>query len=181
MKYRMHDENAFSLESWISLLSFSTRFICDKIRARSIREIESIQSRVDPIERIVLAVRHSVPQWLKGAYQELCQRQESLSEEEGEKLGLPTVIKLMRAREMLLSGSDIRDPRLMSRVGRTPAVSSSSSYMARIHLLDNDPVRPSLVSDFWGNMHTPGVDLRFDPQRVADVVREVFELEPSQS
>lgn len=173
----MHDENAFALESWIALLSFSTRFICDKIRARSIREIESIQSRVDPIERIVLAVRHSVPQWLTGAYQELCQRQESLSEEEGEKLGLPTVIKLMRAREMLLSGSDMRDPRFISRVSRTPGMSSTSSYLARMQLLDSEPVRPPLVSDFWGNMHTPNLELRFDPQRVADIVREVFALE----
>jgi len=178
--FGMHDENAFTLESWIALLSFSTRFICDKIRARSIREIESIQSRVDPIERIVLAVRHTVPQWLPGAYQELCQRQESLSEEEGEKLGLPTVIKLMRAREMLLSGSDMRDPRFIPKVGRTPGMSSTSTYLSRMQLLD-EPVRP-LVSDFWGNMHNLGApEHRFDPQRVADVVREVFALEGSTS
>jgi hypothetical protein len=175
--YRMHDENAFTLESWIALLSFSTRFICDKIRARSIRELESIQSRVDPIERIVLAVRHNVPQWLNGAYQELCQRQDSLSEEEGEKLGLPTVIKLMRAREILLSGTDMRDPRFVSRGSRlTPGMSSTSTYLARMQLLDSEPVRP--VSDFWGNsMGSSGVELRFDSQRVADVVREVFVLE----
>lgn len=174
----MHDENAIGLESWIALLSFSTRFICDKIRARSIREIEAIQSRVDPIRRVVLAVRHNVPKWLSGAYQELCQRQESLSEQEGEKLGLPTVIRLMRAREMLLSGTD---PRLISRLGRTPVMSSTSTsaYLTRFQLLDNDPVRPPLVSDFWGNVHAPGPEHRFDPQRVADVVREVFALEGS--
>lgn len=171
----MHDETAFTLESWIALLSFSTRFICDKIRARSIRELESIQSRVDPVERVVLAVRHNVPQWLSGAYQELCQRQDSPSLAEGERLGLPTVIKLMRAREILLSGIDTRDPRFFARANRTPGMSSTSNYLARIQLMDSEPVRPPLVSDFWGNvMNTPGVELRFDPQRVADVVREVF-------
>ena len=175
----MHDENTFTLESWISLLSFSTRFICDKIRARAIREIEAIQSRVEPVERIVLAVRHNVPQWLTGAYQELCQRQDSLSEAEGEKLGLSTVIKLMRAREILLSGSDVRDPRFYSnRISRTAGMSSSSTFMARsMQLLDAEPVRPHLGPDFWGAIHTPSVELRFDPQRVADVVREVFALE----
>jgi len=173
----MHDEHTFTLESWVSLLSFSTRFICDKIRARSIRELEAIQSRVDPIERIVLAVRHNIPQWLSGAYQELCQRQDSLSEEEGERLGLSTVIKLMRAREILLSGSDIRDPRFTSRMSRTPGMSSTSAYLARMQLLDA-PVRPGWSSDdvFGPPQHT-GVEPRFDFQRVADVVREVFSLE----
>ena len=174
----MHDENAFGLESWIALLSFSTRFICDKIRARSIREIEAIQSRVDPIERIVLAVRHHVPQWLSGAYQELCQRQDPLSEQEGEKLGLSTVIKLMRAREMLLSGTDVRDQRFVSRLGRTPGMSSASMTLARMQLMDTEPVRPPLVSDFWGHA-VPSFETRFDQQRVADVVREVFALEGS--
>lgn len=176
----MHDEHTFTLESWVSLLSFSTRFICDKIRARSIRELEAIQSRVDPIERIVLAVRHNIPQWLSGGYQELCQRQDSLSEEEGERLGLSTVIKLMRAREILLSGSDTRDPRFAaSRIHRTPGMSSTSVYLARMQLLDSTPVRPAWSSDdVFGSPHT-GVELRFDPQRVADVVREVFSLEGS--
>lgn len=168
----MHDEHAFTLESWVSLLSFSTRFICDKIRARSIRELEAIQSRVDPIERIVLAVRHNIPQWLSGAYQELCQRQDSISEEEGERLGLSTVIKLMRAREILLSGPDAtRDPRFVSRLNRPGVSSASSAYFT----LDSTPVRPSWP-DLFGPHH-PGVEFRFDPQRVADVVREVFLLE----
>ena len=176
----MHDEQTFTLESWVSLLSFSTRFVCDKIRARSIRELEATQARVDPIERIVLAVRHNIPQWLSGAYQELCQRQDSLSEEEGERLGLPTVIKLMRAREILLSGTDMRDPRFMSRMNRTPGMSSTSAYLARMQLLDSAPVRPGWSDDAFNPLHT-GVELRFDAQRVADVVREVFLLEGSLS
>lgn len=179
--FGMHDESAPALESWIALLSFSTRFICDKIRARSIREIETFQSRVEPIERIVLAVRHNVPQWLSGAYQELCQRHDTLSEEEGEKLGLSTVIKLMKAREMLLSGSDLRDPRILHRLqlNRTPGMSSTSAYLAnRFGLPDLEPVRPPIVSEIWGPMQPPS-ELRFDPQRVADVIREVFALECS--
>jgi len=177
----MHDEYTFTLESLVSLLSFSTRFICNKIRVRSIRELES---RVDPIERIVLAVRHNIPQWLSGAYQELCQRYDSLSEEEGERLGLPTVIKLMKARETLLSGSDMRDPRsTFNSMNRTPRMSSTSTHSGLAgmqlprHLLDNGPVQLWSSDDVLGTLH-PGVE-RFDPQRVADVVREVFLLEGS--
>lgn len=173
----MHNENAPTLESWVSLLAFSTRFVCDKIRARSIRELEAIQSSVDPIERIVLAVRHNIPQWLNEAYQELCQRQDSLSEEEGEKLGLSTVIKLMRAREILLCGSDMRDPRFLSRTNRFPGMSSTSTHFARMQLPDTAPVRPGWSSDdIFSPFHT---ETRFDPQRVADLVREVFSVESS--
>ena len=174
----MHDEYAPTLESWVSLLAFSTRFFCDKIRVRSIRELEAIQSRVDPIERIVLAVRHNIPQWLSGAYQELCQRQDSLSEEEGERLGLSTVIKLMKAREILLCRSDIQrfPPGMMN---RTPGMSSTSARFAGMQLIESGPVRPGWSSDdIFSPFHT-GMEPRFDPQRVADVVREVFSSESS--
>ena len=176
---RMHDENTFTLESWINLLSFSTRFICDKIRSRSIREIEAIQSRVDPVERIVLAARHNVPQWLNGAYQELCQRQETLTEAEGEKLGLSTVIKLMRAREILLSGSDLQDRFLSNKFGRSSGISSTA--LARTQPPDLGPVRPSPISDWWGLPQPQALELRFEPQRVADVVRDVFALDATPS
>ena len=179
----MHDEYAPTLESWVSLLAFSTRFFCDKIRARSIRELEAIQSRVDPIERIVLAVRHNIPQWLSGAYQELCQRQDSLSEAEGERLGLSTVIKLMRAREILLCGSSI--PHFPPvRMNRTPVMSSTSArFAAGMHVMESAPVRPGWLAsdDIFSSFHTGAtVEPRFDPQRVADVVREVFSPESSQ-
>ena len=178
---RMHDEHASTLESWVSLLSFSTRFICDKARARSIRELEAIQSLVDPVERIVLAVRYNIPQWLSAAYQELCQRQDSLSEGEGERLGLSTAIKLTRAREILLSGSDMRNPRFASRMGRAPRVSSTSAYLTRMQLLDGASVRPGWSSGGVPGPLYSGVELRFDSQRVADVVREVFSFEASLS
>ena len=171
----MHDEYIFTLEYWDSLLAFSTRFICDKIRARSIRELEAIQSRVDPIERIVLAFRHNIPQWLSAVYPEFCRRQDSLSEEEGERPWLSIVVKLVGARETLLSGSDMRDPRFMPRMSRTPGMSSTSAHLTRVRLLETTPVRPGWSSDdVFTPLHT-GVELRFDPQRVTDV-RAVFSL-----
>lgn len=94
-------------------------------------------------------------------------------------MGLSTVIKLMRAREILLSQSDIRDPRVMPRMSRTPGMSSTSAYLARMQLLDSAPVRPGWSSDDpFSPLHT-GAELRFDSQRVAEVVREVFSLETS--
>lgn len=82
-EYRIHDENPFTLEYWLAILSFLTGFIRDDIRVRAIREIETFQSCVDPIERIALAIRHNHLQRLSGAYQELCQYRGSFFEEGG--------------------------------------------------------------------------------------------------
>jgi len=158
--FGMHDDHEFSLENWISLLSFATRFICDQIRGRAIREIEKGHSKPDPVERVVLAVKHNIPQWLVSAYQELCQRQNPLTEEEGEKLGLPTVIKLMKAREMLMAPIDrMRFP--------LPGMSSSSQ-----HLLNNPGRRSGFFTDV-----SLDEQMRFEPPKVLQIVKQVFELE----
>ena len=125
----MHDERAPTLESWFSLLSFSTRFVCDRIRARSVRELEAVKSQMGPVELAVLAARHDISQWLSEAHSELCQRKDPLSEEEGERLGLPTVIKLMRAREALRSRPD--DRHRWRRPGRTPSIEYTPQLRTR--------------------------------------------------
>ena len=66
---------------------------------------------------------------------------------------------------MLLSASGVRDPRFMSGISRTPGMSSTSVYSARMQLLDSAPVRPGWFSDdLFGSLY-PSVELRFDPQR----------------
>lgn len=115
---------------------------------------------MNPTYRIALAVRHDVPQWLSGAYQELCQRSDPLQEVEGKILGLPTVIKLMRAREILLSELSARNPYRMIRALRTP----SNSFYSGGNQPDTRQPLPRFDS----------VEPRFDPQRVAEVVEEVF-------
>jgi hypothetical protein len=164
----MHDDRRLLLENWISLLSFATRFICDKIRNRAIREIEEGHAKLDPVERVVLAVRHNIPHWLVPAYQELCQRQDTLTEEEGEKLGLSTVIKLMRARESLMNQPDAGRMRF-SQAGLGGMSSSSLS-------LAPTPARRNNLFDFdFDDIRSQS--LRFDPTRVVQVVKQVFGLE----
>lgn len=164
----MHDDHQLVLENWISLLSFATRFLCDKIRKRAIREIEGGHAKLDPVERVVLAVRHNIPQWLVPAYQELCQRQDTLTEEEGEKLGLSTVIKLMRARESLMNQPETGRVRF-SQAGLSGMSSSSLSVTPT-------PGRRNNLYDFdFDDIRSQS--LRFDPTRVVQVVKQVFGLE----
>jgi hypothetical protein len=74
----------------------------EKVRQRAITELENL--RVDPVDKIVIAVKHDAPAWLEPTYEELCQRVEPIRGEEAERLGLSMAMKLARAREY------IRDP-----------------------------------------------------------------------
>jgi len=162
--FGMHDDQQLSLDDWVSLLSFATRFVCEKIRRRAIRQIDNSDAQLDPVEKVVLAVKHTIPQWLLPAYQELCERQDSLTLEEGMKLGMPTVIKLMRAREMLVHDSSY--PGL-----RQGGVSSSSQFlMHQPHIT----ARPVFLDFFEDGPQTRG---RYNSARVVQVVKQVFELE----
>jgi hypothetical protein len=71
----------------------------EKIRNRAITALDYMD--LSPVERIVLAVNHDIPTWLKPAYFDLCIRQEALREDEARELGLSTTVKLACARERL--------------------------------------------------------------------------------
>lgn len=103
--------NSWSLKittgEWAALLSISTRFAFDKIRARAISVLAPSSytfNLLDPVDAVVLALKHDVPQWLETAYVLLCMRDEPLDENEGEKLGVATTIRLAKARERFWRG-----------------------------------------------------------------------------
>jgi hypothetical protein len=101
----MHDDFKLSLRDWIFILSVSSRYDMDKIRQRAIQEIISYRyPRIDPIEKIVLAEKHNIPDWLAPAYASLCQRANPLEEWEAERLGVGVTVKLARAREAVREG-----------------------------------------------------------------------------
>jgi len=94
-------EETRSLDQWVSLLSISTRFQLDRIRRRAISEIEGHHPQPTPVDKVVLAVKHSVDPWLIPAYCDICERAEPLTDQEAEKLGAVTTARLARARELL--------------------------------------------------------------------------------
>ena len=76
----MHDDFCLSLAEWVFILSISSRYDMDKLRQRAIRQIISHRPRIDPVEKIVLAEKHNIPDWLAPAYASLCQRANPLEE-----------------------------------------------------------------------------------------------------
>ncbi len=53
-----------------------------------------------PVQKITLANRYNVPHWLPPAFLELCKRPEPLEDLEAEALGLRSVVRIARAREI---------------------------------------------------------------------------------
>ena len=93
----MHD-TPISGNHLINLPSISTRFDFERIRQLAISRLERLQI-LDPIEKIVLAVKHDIPQWLAPAYEALCQRPNPLNEGEARKIGWTKAVLVARARE----------------------------------------------------------------------------------
>ncbi|KAJ6457746.1 hypothetical protein C8R47DRAFT_1246932, partial [Mycena vitilis] len=81
----MYRQSGFPLSQWIILLSISTRLGFDLLRAQAIQSIEESPTAFDPIDKLVLAIKYNIPEWLAPAYTALCQRNNCLEEWEAEK------------------------------------------------------------------------------------------------
>ena len=94
-----------SFREWSSILDLSTRWGFTSIRELAIRCIKS----PDPLNRLLMARKHAVEQWILPALLELCERPEPLSLEEA---------RLMDFEDVLLVGSvrqKARSPSLLLR------------------------------------------------------------------
>ncbi|KAJ8082208.1 hypothetical protein PM082_008055 [Marasmius tenuissimus] len=104
--YRLSPSNT-PIQAWVDLLSISTQFDFPKIRDHAIAAIDECQSlsssnSLSPADMIHIADKHHVEKWLKPAYMTLCEREEPISKEEAEKIGVEKVVMLAQARERLL-------------------------------------------------------------------------------
>ncbi|OCH91167.1 hypothetical protein OBBRIDRAFT_834423 [Obba rivulosa] len=92
---------ARTIQQWMALLSISSRFMFDKIRAMT---INALSPRLDAMERIALSSQFDIPQWLKPALVDLCMREKPLSDDEGRRIGFETSLQIARARESFQAG-----------------------------------------------------------------------------
>jgi hypothetical protein len=90
----------FSTDALINVLCLATKWEFGSTRGYS---IEMLTSRpLPPILRIELARAYDVPSWLLASYIELARIRTPLNESDADRLGLPTVLRLGRAREAIL-------------------------------------------------------------------------------
>ncbi|EMD36694.1 hypothetical protein CERSUDRAFT_83750 [Gelatoporia subvermispora B] len=86
----------------LSLVSISMRLAYTKLREHAIAQLEVSSPALDPIERIMLAEKHDVRQWLVPAYVEVCKRGHPLEDTETGVLGHRTTTRIARVRERVL-------------------------------------------------------------------------------
>jgi hypothetical protein len=94
-----------SKDEWISVLHLAHRWDFATMRSLAIDHLTRLAT---PVDRVVLGHMYDVRHWLLPAYQEICEYEAWLSDEEGRRLGINDVLKIGRVRHALRS-SDASD------------------------------------------------------------------------
>jgi hypothetical protein len=89
-----------SKDEWISVLHLAHRWDFATMRSLAIDHLTRLAT---PVDRVVLGHMYDVRHWLLPAYQEICEDEAWLSDEEGRRLGIDDVLKIGRARHALRS------------------------------------------------------------------------------
>lgn len=96
------------------------------IRSQAISAINESTDPIDPVDQVVLAITHKVPEWLPVAYASLCSRKKPLTGDEAERLGARTVALIAEMREKRLMEarvvSDLGDAKVASEPQSTRTV-----------------------------------------------------------
>ncbi|KAG8857251.1 hypothetical protein FRB96_005926 [Tulasnella sp. 330] len=90
-----------SIDQWSAALHLSTMWAFDVLRTYAIAEISSYHPNQCPFDRIDLAMRCQVAQWLFPSYESICTRWEPLTTEEMMRLGFMKLTAISRIREAI--------------------------------------------------------------------------------
>ena len=93
------DEAKFSKDDWCNLLSISHRYECEGARERSIKEINNDITSINDVDKIFMAKKFGVEEWLLPACVGLVEREEPLTYAEADKLGMDMTVLVGEARE----------------------------------------------------------------------------------
>jgi hypothetical protein len=92
---------------WTSVLRLSHKWRFASMHALAVQRLSALTT---PVDRVVLGKRYGAGHWLKPAYQAICEREEWLSESEGERLGLQDVLKIGHARQLVRGPGVLKQP-----------------------------------------------------------------------
>lgn len=88
---------AGGLESWISVLKLATQWQFDDIRGEAISRLNQREDR-DPVDLVTTGRDFTVSEWLIRGYTDLATKDRDLTEEETNKLGVDTTLKILKLR-----------------------------------------------------------------------------------
>jgi hypothetical protein len=151
-----------SKSEWTSVLHLSHTWNFPSIRSLAVRHLFSLTT---PVDRVVIGRKYDIEHWLRPAYEAICEREEWLSEAEGERLGLRDVLKIGRARQLLRAPAILREEgerrALLGGVfGDHPSSTADDIPPPRLaSASEDDPVQQSLnlsSSVYTENLRTSG-------------------------
>ncbi|KAF7973594.1 hypothetical protein HWV62_14890 [Athelia sp. TMB] len=93
-RYHLKSENVVFL--WTSVLHLAAKWGFESIKCLA---IENLTETAGPVDKIVLGREYSIDEWLPTAYEAVCTRADSLTMEEGTKLGLETALRISAIRQ----------------------------------------------------------------------------------
>ncbi|KAF8483648.1 hypothetical protein DFH94DRAFT_319337 [Russula ochroleuca] len=110
-KYSLYDA---TVEEWTSILKLAHQWDFVGVKSLAIRELEQI--KIHPLQKISIYHSYGIDRCLlQAAYTAFAIRDEPITIEEGQELGLETVVQLARARELVRApatgGKSIKDAR----------------------------------------------------------------------
>ena len=100
-----------SFEEWSSILDLSTRWGFTSICELALRRVEP----PNPLQRLILARKYNIEEWMNPALLELCERQEPLSLEEARLMDFEDVVfvgtvrQTVRSSDLIVDGVGIRE------------------------------------------------------------------------
>ncbi|KAG1895033.1 uncharacterized protein F5891DRAFT_902797, partial [Suillus fuscotomentosus] len=109
-------------EHWLTILELSTKWQFLNMQKLAIDELEKLD--IEPIEKITTYDKYKINKLLLlPAYKLLCRRTTRITDEEGEQLKVPTLLRIFEARERARSAAGGRRAGLMEgrRAGPTSA------------------------------------------------------------
>jgi len=92
------DGDLSTTEEWTSVLALATKWEFTDYRQLAISRLAQLAS---PVDRILLGRSYDIPEWITTAYLELCKRDDALTYEEGQRLGMYDVILLSDIRQSI--------------------------------------------------------------------------------
>ncbi|KAG0696446.1 hypothetical protein DFH29DRAFT_984617 [Suillus ampliporus] len=106
-KYRLDEKPA---DHWLVILELSTRWQFLRMKELVIDRLQNLE--MDPVEKIAVYNKYELDKaLLLREYKHLCTREGQMSIEEGEKVGLPTVLGIHQARERAMKSAAAKECR----------------------------------------------------------------------
>ncbi|KAG2136384.1 uncharacterized protein EDB93DRAFT_1091806 [Suillus bovinus] len=144
-------------DHWLSILELSTIWQFPEIKQLAIDELQKLN--IEPVEKITIYDKYQIDRsLLLSAYKFLCKRASHISEEEGERLRMPTVLRIYEARERAYGGpaeNRIRNPISAGAGDEELEKILIDVFSLKGHATNGQDAQPPVKSDDVPIMQTP--------------------------